>query len=321
MASGNYRPEYERLEYDRIFLIDRKIKAFHSQKVTYLQMDALEARQYFIDNKIFIDCLVCLCESRGEGGESYAMCSDQFMGYYMPVLNENFIWICNDSSYYSFSENSKNHPPKYKGYWVYNRFRKQDQNPYQQIWKLRNYPYNLVSLDLPYVMTQLTENDPEYISPSVFSNLLSEYNPGIVYKMQLCTSIRPALSIGKTEIRLINDSIWNHYNELDCLFISFKVEEKQTRDWFESIPKVRYSKQEDFSSCLEEARKKGYKHIGFTPHYWYQYERPYQKVLEDFCLNNKDDIIMVDFFYLNSWFKTRFILKAAKTVERAVAKK
>ena len=118
VASGNYRPEYDCLDFDRIYLVDNHIrKHHHSDRIVTLQLDALHAVELLKEQGVSIDCLVCLCESRGEGGQTYAMCSDVFMGYIMPILSKDFVWICNDTNYYGFPSYIKGRPPIPKRLW------------------------------------------------------------------------------------------------------------------------------------------------------------------------------------------------------------
>ena len=214
IASGGYRKEYESLDYDRVYLVDTALRnRVRSDKVKLLRCDALEAVEYFKKEGIVIDCLVCLCESVGEGGQTYAVCSDVFMGYVMPVLANDFLWICNDIQYYpGLYRSTKGQRFDLPGSGI-------RENPYGM--HLR-YGFNHVSLDLPYSMQELTDGDPEYIPPSMFSRLLSEHNGGHVYRMRYSPSIETFVLSPGISIRLIQDSIWNHYDELDHLFVSFK---------------------------------------------------------------------------------------------------
>ena len=66
-ASGLYKEDYQNLPYDNIYLIDSRFRFNTNQqikgKVTCLKMDALEAANYLIDRKIFIDCYLIYTSS------------------------------------------------------------------------------------------------------------------------------------------------------------------------------------------------------------------------------------------------------------------
>lgn len=307
IASGGYKREYESLDYDHVFLVDKAVHGrFRSDKVRLLQCDALEAFEYFKKEGIKIDCLVCLCESIEEGGHTYAMCSDTFMGYIMPILPKDFLWICNDRKYYSYqylsTESTKIRYPGLKRETL-NRMR-------------TRYGYNFVSLDLPYSMQEIHEDAPEYLPPSMFA-CMNENNSGHVFRMSFSPSTETFMLPERVTIRLIQDSIWNHLDELDHLFISFKLGYDPMKEYFEKIDKVSYYEQMDFEEKLRWAESHNLNHIGFTPHYWYQYDKNYQKQLESFIRELRRPMI-IDFFYMNSRFGTRFIKKAVKTIWREV---
>jgi hypothetical protein len=191
------------------------------------------------------------------------------------------------------------------------------------ITKMRNvYGQNVVSLDLPYEMTELSANDKGYISPATFSSLLNDNNKGHVFRMHYSPVIQEYPITERFKIRILQDSIWNHYDELDAIFISFKLEYWEMRDYFEYLPKVSYYKQMEFGEMLNQSAREDHHHIGFTPHYLYQYDKVYQKQLEEFALEfikeNPGDLT-IDFYYLSSWFHTKHLRKAITTLKRAFA--
>ena len=149
----------------------------------------------------------------------------------------------------------------------------------------------------------------------MFSNHLSNSNRGHVFRMSYSPSVESFSIPGGTTIRLVQDSIWEHYDELDHLFISFKLGYPPMKDFFEKSDKVSYYEQMDFGAQLRRAESNGLVHIGFTPHYWYQYDRNYQKQLEDF-LRELGRPMTIEFFYMNTRFGTRHIRKAVRTLQR-----
>ena len=301
LASGGYKSQYEDLPFDKVYLVDPLCHGKRTHKVHALKMDALESHKFFKDNGIQIDCLVLLRESQGEGGDTYNMCSDMLIGYFMSILPESFVLISNDISYYQFKQSSVRkisyyNSPRYK--------LRKGESP------------NLVSFDLPYRMTLLSPGDTGYMDPTTFSNLLSG-GPMNVYRMELVTHVEEYNICESLKIRCIQDSIWRHEGELDMLYISFYPKHEDSCDFFvKGNIKARYYKQMEFAQMLEDAHEKGYSHIGFTPHYWYQYDKNYQKMLEKFCMERHPEMT-IDFYYMNSWFKCRHIEKAVKTLCRS----
>jgi hypothetical protein len=293
LASGGYNEFYETLPFDRIYLVSSEPRRkIHSEKVVYLNMDALDSIEYFKENNISIACLVTLRESQGEGGFRYNLCSDAVMGYLMPILQEQFIWICNGINYYKI-------------------INKQDQTQNLKLHKCES--LNYVSLDLPYIMTELNPDSHEYIDPAKFTDMDSKASMHI-FSMQLNPVIRE-IRVGKhLNIRLIQDSIWRHADELDQMYISFKPSHDSQKDFYtKHNPKAFYYRQMEFGAILRKAIDTGLNHIGFTPHYWYQYDKNYQKMLEQEC-RFLDRDLTIDFYYMNSWFNCRHIEKAIKTL-------
>ncbi len=77
-------------------------KIYKRGKVYCLEMDCLEAIEYLKQEKITIDCFVCLNEGLSEGGGYYPINSDKFMERVDPLLDKNYIhlmkkaYYCND---------------------------------------------------------------------------------------------------------------------------------------------------------------------------------------------------------------------------------
>ena len=295
LAAGDYKEFYETLPFDRIYLVSsERRRRIRSDKVVHITMDVLDSIEYFKKNNIKIDCLVTLRESQGEGGFRYNICSDAVMGYLMPILQEHFIWICNGTDYY-------------------NIIKKKDQTHNLKLHKCEC--LNYVSLDLPYLMTELTSDSLEYVSPSLFTDMDDSASMHI-YSMQSHSNIKE-FKVGKhLTIRLIQDSIWRHEDELDQMYISFKPSYSPQKNFYtQHNPKASYYSQMEFGRILRKAIDTGLNHIGFTPHYWYQYDRNYQKMLEEECKGLNSDFT-IDFYYMNSWYNCRHLEKAIMTLQR-----
>ena len=232
-ASGPFREEYQKLDFDSIYLIDNCFRNRGRQanniltkdKITCLGMDCLESIEYLINDKVKIDCFVSLNEGLYEGGGSYAINSDMFLGYAMPLFKEQYIHIMN-----------------------------------------KNYYHNMyhVSMDLPFYIEEIHENDSRYLSPFIFSK--DNYHKGHAKVFQMKKSNTPNIEIHINSIiklQIIHDSIWNHYQELETIIISFS--DQGQRDFFDRIPKVMNLKKINMDEIFEFCTKNKINRLGFTP--------------------------------------------------------
>lgn len=138
-ASGPKRERYYNLNYDKVILIDKIFDKPNSKtiydlkrnKIVCIGMDCLQSIEYLKHNNIKIDCFVVLNEGLFEGGGSYPLHGDFFLGKIMPLFNKEYIHIFSPSYY---------------------RIRK------------------IEKLDIPFSKKQLSEYDNQFIDPKVFSN-------------------------------------------------------------------------------------------------------------------------------------------------------
>jgi hypothetical protein len=271
-ASGPYKRRYEFLPYDRIYLVDycftekgsrnngrssQNIRVSKSGKVISLGMDCLDAINYLKQHKVKIDCFVVLNEGLSEGGGKYAGNSDMFIGYVMPILSDTYIHLINK---------------KYYG---------------------NNYH---VTMDLPYLMTEINEGDEDYLDPFLFSE--DNYHKGNakVYRMKKQTFVEDLDMNPNIQVSLIHDSIWNHRDELGLLAISITPQGQE--DFFHRISKVISLRDLSAEQILDLCVQKKIERIGFTPwsHGNYSsfvdqiknYSKEYPKVISLFHLNRTD---------------------------------
>jgi hypothetical protein len=261
-ASGIDRPEYQELDFDRIILIDNCFKnrrrypkrIFNKGKLTCLGMDCLESVEYLKNENIKIDCFVSLNEGLYEGGGSYAINSDFFLGYIMPLLKDNYIHIMNQDYYHNM--------------------------------------YN-VSMDLPYEMEEISENEKDYISPFTFSK--DDYHKGHakVYKMARIFKTQNFAFNSRLKFSINHDSIWNQYEKLDLIVISFTQQGQGT--YFDKLPKILNLNSNSIDEVFEYCKTNMIEKVGFTP--WGNgYYRSFIKRLKDFEENFPKEIFL---FHLN----------------------
>lgn len=231
-ASGCDRYEYQELDFDRIILIDNCFKngrrypkiIFNKGKLTCLGMDCLKSVEYLKNENIKIDCFVSLNEGLDEGGGSYAINSDFFLGYIMPLLKDNYIHIMNRDYYHNL--------------------------------------YN-VSMDLPYEMEEISENDKDYISPFTFSK--DDYHKGHAkaYKMKRIFKTQNFSFNSRLKFSINQDSIWNHYEKLDLIVISFTQQGQGT--YFDKLPKIINLNSNSIDEVFEHCKTNKIEKVGFTP--------------------------------------------------------
>ena len=117
-ASGPSRDEYQDLDFDKIFLIDKCFRnrkryphnLFSEGKITCIGLDCLESIEFLKNEKVQIDCFVSLNEGLYEGGGSYAINSDMFLGYAMPLFKDRYCHIMNKNYYHNMYHVTMNLP-------------------------------------------------------------------------------------------------------------------------------------------------------------------------------------------------------------------
>lgn len=231
-ASGCDRPEYQELDFYRIILIDNCFKnrrmypksIFNKGKVTCIGSDCLESVEYLKNENIKIDCFVSLNEGLYEGGGSYAINSDFFLGYIMPLLKDNYIHIMNREYYHNM--------------------------------------YN-VSMDLPFEMKEISENEKHYISPFTFSKDNYHNGHAKVYKMTRIFNTQNFSFNPRLKFSINHDSIWNHYENLDLIAISFLQQGQGT--YFDKLPKTINLNSSSIDEVFLHCKLNKIEKVGFTP--------------------------------------------------------
>lgn len=190
-ASGHIKDEYQELDFDKIYLIDNCFRhrwstydnAFTEGKITCLGMDCLHSIRFLKRENVKIDYFVSLNEGLYEGGGSYPINSDMFLGYVMPLLKDEYIHIMN-KHYYG--------------------------------WQYR------VTMDLPYQKEEIFEGDTRFLSPFIFSEDNYHKGYAKVFQMTKIKNNRFIVPINpKIHFEIIHDSIWNYYNQLDSIALQF----------------------------------------------------------------------------------------------------
>ena len=232
-ASGPSREEYQNLDFDKIYLIDNCFRSrnryqnslLSKGKTICIGMDCLQSIEILKNENVKIDCFVSLNEGLYEGGGSYAINSDMFLGYAMPLFKEQYIHIMNKNYYH---------------------------NMYH------------VSMDLPYSIEEIKEGDTRYISPSIFSKDNYHEDHAKVFKMSRYDARQTEININpQIKFQIIHNSIWNYYEELDACVISFSNQGQG--DFFDSKPNVINLNRIGINDIFDYCKRNRIIKIGFTP--------------------------------------------------------
>ena len=234
-ASGPIKDKYHDLNFDQIYLIDNCFKneqkypkdIFSDGKITCVGMDCLESITFLKAEDVEIDYFVALNEGLYEGGGYYPINSDLFLGYVMPLLKPHYIHIM-DKTFYNC--NGQRHH---------------------------------VTMDLPYDIVELNENDDRYLNPFIFSNWGG--NAKVLQMSKLLAtpyeiSINPLINV-----KIIHDSIWNYYEELDEVVFSCASQSQEV--FFEKkwLGMIFHTTGVDVDKVLSYCENYKIKKIGFTP--------------------------------------------------------
>ena len=221
-ASGPNRKEYQNLDFDKVYLIDNCFRSRQSRnpniiqvgKVICLGMDCLESIELLKKDCVQIDCFVSLNEGLYEGGGHYAINSDMFLGYSMPLLKDKYIHIMNKNYYHG--------------------------------------RYN-VSMDLPFKCKEITKDYVDYLDPFIFSKDNYHKSHARVYQMSKIQN-RYEIKLNKhIKLSIVHDSIWNFYGVLETLVISFSEQGQcEFFDKLPKVINLKKQKIDNiFSYCIE----------------------------------------------------------------------
>ena len=190
-ASGKYKEHYQELPFENIYLIDRCFSRNYDNKpeiecigkVKCVGMDCLHSINYLKSEEIKIDYFVVLNEGLYEGGGQYALNSDMFLGYLMPILNNSYYHLMNPS-YYS-----------------------------------GNYK---TGMDLPFKKVEIKESSSKYLPYYLFSQDEYHKGRVKIFLMSKKRKEIPRDLCENIKISVIHDSIWCDYDALDGVFVSIK---------------------------------------------------------------------------------------------------
>ena len=102
LASGVYpkrNPTYRSLPYDNIFLVDKSFPHSHlvSGKIFCIKSDATRAVEIFRDAGVKMDFYTSIQEGLFEGGAEYAMNTNAWYGFVLPLMKDRYIHFLHKS--------------------------------------------------------------------------------------------------------------------------------------------------------------------------------------------------------------------------------
>lgn len=268
-ASGPSKDVYESLAFDRIYLVDYcfigkgdrnnrfsnpNIQVSQSGKVICLGMDCLQAVNYLNRQNVKIDAFVALNEGLYEGGGKYAVNSDMFLGYAIPILREEYIHLVN-RNYYG-----------------------------------NNYH---VTMDLPYLKTEICEGDQDYLDPFIFSDDGYHIGNAKVFRMKKQAAVEYFNINPSFQFSIIHDSIWNYTNELDLLVTSLKPQGQG--NFFDRLNNVVSLRELTLTEILDHCVQNKIERIGFTP--WAKGK--YSSFIDHIKKYSKENPKSISLFHLN----------------------
>lgn len=239
LASGDYNPKYEDLNFDEIILIDKSSRLGanipKNSKVKLITMDALAAIRVLKKRRknIKIDCLVSVNEGLFEGGGDYPMFSDFLLGYLSPILSDELL-VITDIAYYNAANIGK----------------------------------RVAKMDWGFESSKVSRNDPKFIDPKVFTTFsnTSKSDYGNVFLLKRNKRQQPLSLNPQLDIKLVHGSIWEDEDQLDLIGLKLKPRQRSRKvdDFFQGLD-VYDLTSKSIEEILKDAEDKKVKHFGLTP--------------------------------------------------------
>ena len=273
-ASGTtIKEEYYSLPYSNIILVDKAFRnnKLEGDKVFCLKKDCLAAVKLFKTLNITIDCFVCINEGLIDGGGSFPINSDNFIGYCSQILNSSLIHVGQPDYNKSMSENLH---------------------------------YRKHYLDIPYEnKIELNDSSPAYIDPKIFSTGYS-YRNGKVHQISFETKTPRKITFNNVTINIKHGSIWDDQSILDGLFLNIReIEIRENLELFEEKiyffrnQHSRYNNEKrwySFSEVIALCTSKKLDKIGLVPH-----RGDYLEEVNEFKNNPSEYPKEVTYYHLN----------------------
>jgi hypothetical protein len=118
-------------------------------------------------------------------------------------------------------------------------------------------------MDLPYKMQEISKNEKDYINPFTFSKDSYHKGHAKVYKMTRILNTQNLEFNPKLKVSVHHDSIWDHYDHLDLIAISFTQQGQGT--YFDTVNKTINLNSTSIYKVFEHCKVNSIEKVGFTP--------------------------------------------------------
>jgi hypothetical protein len=210
-ASGAVKPEYESLPFDEIYLIDSEYfrnnskelkdgnrEVFQVGKITCIGLECLKAVDYLKSKNVKVDCYAAVNSGCYDSAKRCPLGSPYFIGYMMPILDDNYVHITNLEKYYGSTDAN--------------------------------------AMGLPYEMKQLTKNDKRYVDPKILTTNKAEVEDVEVFQMSKIREVIDLVLDSEVKVSVVRDSVWNYYDDVDLVVHS--ISDFERRKFFDRKPRV-----------------------------------------------------------------------------------
>lgn len=266
LASGEYKPIYEKLPFDRVILVDYHFgnqQLPFPSKVRLMGVDALMAIRQLRAEGVKIHAFVSLNEGLDEGNGHYPIISDALLGYLSPILSDEVVLVLYP----------KTNLPGASG---------------NRAW---NFGFRVEKL-LP--------DHPYYLEPTDFSYSREEGQHGAVYLLRRNYSVTPIPNQLNLKLNLIHGSIWQDEDQLDLIGMNLrprtsKKQQQLITDFFLGHERVMNIHGKSFAEIIELAEAQGIERLGLTP--WKKGD--YKEVIDYLQNHRLKNVRLINFYHLN----------------------
>jgi len=187
LASGPFRRDYETLDFDNVVLVDKNPFPDYEQpnqpgpRISCVQSDCAKFLVDSIEADVKFDVVVIINEGWDEGGFSYPLHTDWFLGLLVAAVRDDYVHIaCHE--YY-----------REKAWAIYHKF-----------------------LHLPFTKTELNHDDDGFLDPQIFCDM--HWQGAKAWHMQR-TERRGSFELGNVHCSVRHQSVWENREDYDLIIV------------------------------------------------------------------------------------------------------